>query len=172
MDLQTIGQELNRRFSEALPEFYKRRIVVWYDEEGEFADQIEGLELYDAKVLRLTESNNFAIKKTIAVEEPTQNFLIYNSMNYEKPEDNWLLDVELYSEEFRADLIAIWMDEMGIPSSVALRNQVKKYRKFLNAKSRRDDVVKLADSLDSPTKLQLAVMLQNEDSNYMAFAIE
>ena len=63
MDLQTIGQELNRRFSEALPEFYKRRIVVWYDEEGEFADQIEGLELYDAKVLRLTESNNFAIKK-------------------------------------------------------------------------------------------------------------
>ena len=50
------------------------------------------------------------------------------------------------------------MDEMGIPSSVALRNQVKKYRKFLNAKTRRDDVVKLSDGLDSPMKLQLAVM--------------
>ena len=81
--------------------------------------------------------------------------LLYTSENLD---DNWLLDVELYSEEFRADLIAIWMDEMGIPSSVALRNQVKKYRKFLNAKSRRDDVVKLADSLDSPTKIQLAIM--------------
>lgn len=79
-------------------------------------------------------------------------------MNYEKPEDDWLIDVELYSEEFRADLIAIWMDEMGIPSSVALRNQVKKYRKFLNAKARRDDVVKISDGLDSPMKLQLAVM--------------
>ena len=158
MDLQTINQELNKRFAEPLPEFYKRRIVIWYDEEGEFADQIDNLDLLNAKVLRLTANNNFVIKKTIAVDEPTQNFLIYNSMNYEKPDDNWLLDVELYSEEFRADLIAIWMDEMGIPSSVALRNQVKKYRKFLNAKSRRDDVVKLADSLDSPTKLQLAVM--------------
>ncbi|SEP83366.1 TIGR02687 family protein [Lachnospiraceae bacterium RM5] len=158
MDLQTINQELNRRFAEALPEFYKRRIVIWYDEEGEFKDQIDELELLNAKVLCLTETNNFVVKKTIAVDAPTQNFLIYNSMNYEKPDDNWLLDVELYSEEFRADLIAIWMDEMGIPSSVALRNQVKKYRKFLNAKSRRDDVVKLADSLDSPTKLQLAVM--------------
>lgn len=124
----------------------------------EIVNRIDDLVLLNAKVLRLTKTNNFAIKKTIAVDEPTQNFLIYNSMNYEKPDDNWLLDVELYSEEFRADLIAIWMDEMGIPSSVALRNQVKKYRKFLNAKSRRDDVVKLADSLDSPTKLQLAVM--------------
>lgn len=158
MDLQTITQELNKRFIAPLDEFYKRRIVVWYDEDGEFIDQIKDLQLLNAKILWLTETNNFEIKKTIAIEEPTQNFLIYNSMNYENLDDNWLLDVELYSEEFRADLIAIWMDEMGIPSSVALRNQVKKYRKFLNAKSRRDDVVKLADSLDSPTKIQLAIM--------------
>ena len=164
MDLQTINQELNKRFAEPLPEFYKRRIVMWYDEEGEFKDQIDDLELLNAKVLRLTKTNNFAIKKTIAVDEPTQNFLIYNSMDYKKPEDNWLLDVELYSEEFRADLIAIWMDEMEIPSSVALRNQVKKFRKFLNAKSRRDDVVKVAESLDSPKKLQLAVMASISES--------
>jgi len=164
MDLQTINQELNKRFTEPLPEFYKRRIVIWYDEESEFADQIDDLQLLNAKVLRLTKTNNFAIKKTIAVGEPTQNFLIYNSMNYEKPDDNWLLDVELYSEEFRADLIAIWMDEMGIPSSVALRDQVKKFRKFLNAKSRRDDVVKVAESLDSPKKLQLAVMASISES--------
>ena len=109
MDLQTINQELNKRFTETLPEFYKRRIVIWYDEEGEFKDQIDELELLNAKVLCLNGTNNFVIKKTIAVDEPTQNFLIYNSMNYEKPDDNWLLDVELYSEEFRADLIAIWM---------------------------------------------------------------
>ena len=84
-----------------LPEFYKRRIIIWYDDEAEFADQINDLELLNAKVLRLTETNNFIIKKTIAVDEPSQNYLIYNSMKYEKPDDNWLLDVELYSEEFR-----------------------------------------------------------------------
>ena len=37
MDLQTINQELNKRFAEPLPEFYKRRIVIWYDEEGEIS---------------------------------------------------------------------------------------------------------------------------------------
>ncbi|MWL55307.1 BREX-1 system phosphatase PglZ type A, partial [Escherichia coli] len=124
----------------------------------EFAEEIDNLELTNAKILTLTGNNNFAVKKTIDVDEPTQNFLLYNPISYEKVEDDWLLDVELYSEEFRADLIAIWMDEMGIPSSVALRNQVKKYSKFLNAKARREDVVKLSDSLDSPMKLQLAVM--------------
>ena len=30
MDLITITQELNKRFMAPLPEFYKRRIVVWY----------------------------------------------------------------------------------------------------------------------------------------------
>jgi uncharacterized protein (TIGR02687 family) len=158
MDLATISQELNKRFHAPLPEFYKRRIIVWYDEEKEFEDQINDLELQNAKVLCVTGNNFFEIKRTLAVDEPTQNFLLYNPMNYEKQEDNWLLDVELYSEEFRADLIAIWMDEMGIPSSIALRNQVKKYRKFLNAKNRREDVVKISDGLDSPMKLQLAVM--------------
>lgn len=158
MDLATISQELNKRFHAPLPEFYKRRIIVWYDEEKEFEDQINDLELQNAKILCITGNNFFEIKRTLAVDEPTQNFLLYNPMNYEKPEDNWLMDVELYSEEFRADLIAIWMDEMGIPSSIALRNQVKKYRKFLNAKNRREDVVKISDGLDSPMKLQLAVM--------------
>ena len=43
----------------------------------------------------------------------TTNYLVYSPLAYNRPDDNWLLDVELYSEEFRADLISIWMDEMG-----------------------------------------------------------
>ena len=158
MDLITINQELDKRFEAPLPEFYKRRIIVWYDEEREFEDQIDNLVLQNAKILCLTGMNNFAVKKTIGVDETTQNFLIYNPVTYKKQGDNWLIDIEMYSEEFRADLVAIWMDEMGIPSSVALRNQVKKYRKYLNAKQRRDSVVKLSHTLDSPKKLQLAIM--------------
>ena len=167
MDLGTIAQELNKRFASPLPEFYKRRIIIWYDEEKEFADQIDDLQIPDAEIIRLTGVNYFEVKQRIAVDEPAQNFLIYKPYADEKPEYNWLLDVELYSEDFRADLTAIWMDEMGIPSSVALRNQVKKYSKFLKAKSRREDVVKHADKLDSPMKLQLAIMASIGESAKM-----
>ena len=158
MDLGTITQELNKRFMAPLPEFYKRRIVVWYDEEQEFAEQISDIEISGAKIITLTGTNNFQVKKQIAVDEPTENFLIYNPLTNEDPEDDWLIDLEMYSEEFRADLTAIWMDEMGIPQTVALRAQVKRYSKYLNAKSRREDVVKRMDNIDSAPKLQLAIM--------------
>ena len=39
MDSDKIIQELNQRFTAPLPEFYKRRIVFWYDEVGEFRDR-------------------------------------------------------------------------------------------------------------------------------------
>lgn len=164
MDLDTIAQELNKLFEAPLPEFYKRRIVVWYDEDQEFSDLLDDLQIPDVQIVRLTGTNLFKVKKLIAVDEPAQNFLIYKPYQDKKPEDNWLLDVELYSEEFRADLTAIWMDEMGITSSVALRNQVKKYSKFLKAKSRREDVVKHSDKLDSPMSLQLAIMASIAES--------
>ena len=75
MDLETITQELNKRFMAPLPEFYKRRIVIWYDAEQEFADQIPDIEITGAKVFVLTGTNNFQIKKQIAVDEPIENFL-------------------------------------------------------------------------------------------------
>ena len=34
MDLETIQQDLRRRFAAPLPEFYQRRIIFWYDERG------------------------------------------------------------------------------------------------------------------------------------------
>ena len=50
MDLNTIRQDLKRKYSEPLPEFYKRRIVFWYDEDREFEDQIDELQLEGVKI--------------------------------------------------------------------------------------------------------------------------
>ena len=41
MDSEKIVQELNQRFAAPLPEFYKRRIVFWYDEDKEFEDKLD-----------------------------------------------------------------------------------------------------------------------------------
>lgn len=73
--------------------------------------------LENAKVIALTGNNAFSVKKLLSVDDLTTNYLVYSPLAYNRPEDNWLLDVELYSEEFRADLISIWIDEMGIASN-------------------------------------------------------
>lgn len=158
MDSDKIIQELNQRFSAPLPEFYKRRIVFWYDEDGEFRERLDEVALNNAKLVALTGTNNFAVKKLLAVDDTTNNYLVYCPLSYEKPEDNWLLDIEMYSEEFRADLISIWMDELGIPSTPAMRKQVKEYRKYFNAKTRRDKIAEQSKAPTVPAQLHMAVM--------------
>ena len=160
MDLQTITQDLNRRFSAPLPEFYSRRIIFWYDEDREFEELLDELELDNASVLALTGTKNFAAKKLLAVDDTTSNYLVYCPVHYEKPEDNWLINIELYSEEFRADLNSIWMDEMGLPNNPSIRKMVKGYRKFFNNLERRKNVADLAKNISTASQLHLAVMAQ------------
>ena len=121
MDTEKIIQDLNRKFDAPLPEFYKRRIVVWADEDAEFAERLDEIKLNNAKIIALTHNNNFYVKKLLAVDDPTSNYLLYRPFGYNSDEDNWLLDVELYGEEFRADLISMWMDELSIWQTQAIQ---------------------------------------------------
>lgn len=158
MDLQKIIQDLNRRFAAPLPEFYKRRIIFWYDDDREFEDKVEELVLDNASILVLTGNNTFAAKKLLAVDDTTSNYLVYCPLRYEKPEDNWLINIELYSEEFRADLNSIWMDEMGLPNNPTVRRMVKGYRKFFNSIERRKSIAAMAKSIGTASQLHMAVM--------------
>lgn len=151
-------QDLNRRFAAPLPEFYQRRIIFWYDEDQEFADKLDEIVLENAKTVILTGSNAFAVKKLLNHDDLTSNYLVYSPVSYNRQDDNWLLDIELYSEEFRADLISIWMDEMDIPSTPAMRKQVKHYRKYFNAKDRRARIVAQNKIPSTPAQLHMAVM--------------
>ena len=51
MDSDKIIQELNQRFAAPLPEFYKRRIIFWYDEDGEFRERLDEIALNNAKFI-------------------------------------------------------------------------------------------------------------------------
>lgn len=126
MDTQKINAELNRRFAEPLPEFYKRRIIVWHDDDKEFEDKLEEIKLENAKLLVLNGSNFFQAKKLLGIDDTDSNYLVYVPLSFESLEDNWLLDIELYSEEFRAELVSIWMEEMGMAQTPALRSGFKK----------------------------------------------
>ena len=158
MDIDTIIQDLNRRFAAPLPEFYKRRIVVWIDEDAEFADKLDEITLDNAKLITLTGCNNFSVKKLLAVDDPGSNYLVYRPFAYKSDEDNWLLDIELYGEEFHADLVSMWMDEMGLPQTPALRHCIKQFRKFFNAQTRRNKISSQTTKPGTPGQLQISIM--------------
>ena len=158
-DSDKVIQELNRRFAAPLPEFYKRRIILWYDEDRDFEEKIQNgeIELTDAKLIALDETNNFEIKKLLTHDDKTSNYCVYCPVTY-PDEKNWLLPIQLYSEEFRADLVSIWLEEMGIENTASLRKTVKDYRPFFRAKAHRTKVTNLGQKITAPVQLLKAVM--------------
>ena len=158
MDVDNISRELNRRFLEPLKEFYKRRIIFWYDEDREFEEKLDGLQLDNAKIVRLTGSNTFAVKNLLCADDLSSNFLVYSPLSFQKDDDNWLINVQLYSEEFRADLVSIWIDEMGLTSTPIIRKQVKNYQAFFDAKERRSKVASIKSNITTAAQMHLAVM--------------
>lgn len=157
-DIEMVQQELNRRFAAPLPEFYNRRIIFWHDEGREFEDKLDELQLTNATIVCLTGTNHFLVKKLLCHDDMTSNFLVYSPLSFDEPDGNWLLNVELYSEEFRADRNSIWMNDMGMPASPVLRNQVKNYRKFFNNQERRAKIAAMSCSITTAAQMHLAVM--------------
>ena len=54
-----------------------RRIVFWYDDNGYFVEEIEELQLDNAKILILDGHNQFATKLIIEREDVSSNYRIY-----------------------------------------------------------------------------------------------
>lgn len=131
-----IEQTLKERFAAPLAENYNRRIIFWQDQDGEFSNLVDELCLDGVKILKLTGKNNFAAKMLLSETDTQSNYLVYNPLSYSDIQDNWLLDIELYSEEFRADLLSIRMQELNMPATLQLRKAMKSYSRFFENKER------------------------------------
>ncbi len=100
MNLTEIKKILDENMNKELSNGRQRNIIFWYDEESEFIDDIEELKLENAKKIFLNKSNSFYIKYLLEKEDVVSNYLIYSSGPKPAPRENWLLDIEKYSEVF------------------------------------------------------------------------
>lgn len=157
MAIEDIKKELEERFAEPLDEFYKRRIIFWNDEDGDFKEEVTDLELSDAKVLILDESNQFSSKKLLSYDDPNSNYLVYNPLIVD-PEHDWFLDTKLYSDEYRADQTSRWMQDMHIANTPELRKEVKYYKGFFNAASRRKLISNFDGVIDKKSLLYMSIL--------------
>jgi len=156
---ETIKLRLAERFAAPLTEFHKRRIVFWHDEDGEFSDGVDELDLPGVSVVKLNGSNNFAVKKLLSADDLTGDYLVYDPLSYEKDQhDDWLLDIKLYSEDFRADLVSLQMEELLVEPSSAMRKTMKLYSKFLDNKDRKAKLKRIGHTYQTPLQLHIDIM--------------
>jgi uncharacterized protein (TIGR02687 family) len=129
-DLNQINTALERLFTED-----GQRIVFWNDPEQEFQNTLPYLTLDGVTTLRLDEVGALETKNRLEREEPTGKFLLYAPTEEPDYEDDWLLDIRLYSRSFRADRASILLQELGLLNQ-SLRTHVADKRKFFDAKDR------------------------------------
>ena len=108
-----------RHITEALLHLFRdegQRIVFWNDPEGEFADTLKELDLGDVKILHLDEHSPLELKILLEIQDKTGAYLLYDPNPELSPEDDWLLDIRLYSRTFYADRASIILNELGLES--------------------------------------------------------
>lgn len=135
MNLQEIRNFLKELFSKPLGIGNKRHIVFWYDENKDFIDEIDGFDLEDIKVIKLTENNAFWVKHYIEKEDETSNILIYSNMKKPDPQEDWLYDIFSYSQEFSTDRATVIMRELKVFDSL-LKQEFETYSVFFKNKER------------------------------------
>jgi uncharacterized protein (TIGR02687 family) len=109
ISFQKIQLELNKTFAEEC-----RTLIFWYDEKKEWTEQINLLELQNAEVIMADGTNQFEIKYKIEHENFDKNYLIYAPLPRPDQNKDHLLDIFLYSKEFKADGLAMFASELSI----------------------------------------------------------
>ena len=158
MSTESIQFALRERFAAPLPEFHNRRIVFWQDEDREFEEVLNEIDLPGVNIVKLTGTNNFAMKKLLSHDDLTGDYLVYNPISYEKPQDDWLRDIEHYSEEFRADFYSILMGDLNIEASPVMRKTVKLYATFFANKERIGKLKRIGRGYHNPLSLHTDIM--------------
>ena len=75
-----------------------RKLIFWYDDKAEFVEDIESIELENAKIYRLERDNQFYTKYFLERVDTETNYLIYAPFPKPEVKNNHLEDTILYSK--------------------------------------------------------------------------
>ncbi|NCC01266.1 MAG: BREX-1 system phosphatase PglZ type A [Clostridia bacterium] len=151
MNLKQITDKLNSEFTGDV-----RKLVFWYDAGAEFSEDVDTLELENAKVLHLEADNQFYIKQFLECEDTQTNYLVYAPFSKPAIRDNHLEDTIRYSKEFFADRASLLTLDLGIDERY--KPVIQRYIKFFANKDRTQKFYDLEIESFSRSTIEVALM--------------
>lgn len=129
MDLQNIQDQLNTEFSKS-----DTRTIFWFDDKGEYEDEVSEIQLDNAKLHILDEMNWFYSKWLLNESDTQSKYLVYAP--FPKPNDakNPLADMCHYSKMYYTDRISQMSQELGIDGR--FKEHLSQYSNFWKNKNR------------------------------------
>lgn len=151
LNLKQIADKLNAEFTGDV-----RKLVFWYDDNAEFAEDIDTLELENAKVLHLAPDNQFYTKYFLECVDRTTNYLVYAPFAKPAIRDNHLADTIRYSKEFFADRASLLALDLGIDERY--KPVIQHYIKFFASKDRTQKFYDLELETFNRSTIEVALM--------------
>ena len=152
MDTQQLNQGLRQAFFKE-----SHRIVFWYDPEHGFTDELGQLHLPGVQVLNMQGLSTFGTKLKLELEDTEGKYLLYFPCAEPDANDDWLLDIKLYSRSFYADKVSLIFNDLGLHQQV-LREHLASRERFLSSKARLASLKRLIQPTDTEHELDLAMI--------------
>ena len=129
MDLQNIQDQLNTEFSKE-----STRIIFWFDDKGEYEDEVSELQLDNAK-LHILDGTNWFYSKWLLNESNTESkYLVYAPFPKPSDAENPLADMYYYSVPYYTDRVSQMSQEIGIDNR--FKEHLAQYTNFWKNKNR------------------------------------
>jgi uncharacterized protein (TIGR02687 family) len=151
------------------------RLVFWYDPSRDFETELDHLSLSDVTVLNMEGKSQLGIKLKLELEDKEGKYLLYFPSEEPHVEDDWLLDIKLYSRSFFADRVSIIFNDLGLHQQ-SMRAHLALRDKFLGSKGRLTNLKKWLRPDANEQAIDLAMMAvlaksEEADINHILFSI-
>ena len=129
MDLQNIQEQLNAEFSKE-----DTILIFWFDDKGEYEDEVSELQLDHAK-LHILDGTNWFYSKWLLNESDTEiKYLVYAPFPKPSDAENPLADMYYYSVPYYTDRVSQMSQEIGIDNR--FKEHLAQYSNFWKNKNR------------------------------------
>ena len=129
MDLLNIQEQLNTEFSKS-----DTRIIFWFDDKGEYEDEVSEIQLDNAKLHILDGTNWFYSKWLLNESDVEGKYLVYAPFPKPSDAENPLADMYYYSVPYYTDRVSQMSQEIGIDNR--FKEHLAQYSNFWKNKDR------------------------------------
>ena len=157
LNLNQITEKLNTEFTGE-----SRKLIFWYDANGDFKDDVDTLELTNAKVYHIEPDNQFKTKYFFECVDKTTNYLVYAPFAKPAVREDHLADTLKYSKEFFADRASLLTIDLGIDER--FKPVIQHYIKFFSAKDRTQKFYDL--EIETFTRSTIEVVITSYSIHY------
>ena len=133
----------------------RKRVVFWYDPNGEWDSEFDDYQPAAAEKLRV-EGNEFSVKVAISRAPLEQRFLLYLPCAKPPEQGNWLLDLLLAGHEFTADRASLDIQEAGL--TLEFKELAQQHKAFFRSPVRTSKLKGLLRPNDDETAVRLKML--------------